>query len=65
MSAAEVINLIRTLSEEDRLEVLRAVTEMKSEVPATTVRYLDTAKAERIAEQIFTEHEELFRKLAQ
>ncbi len=65
MSATEVINLIKTLPEVDRQEVLRAVAGMKTEVPATTVRYLDTAKAERIAEQIFAEHDELFRKLAQ
>ncbi len=65
MSATEVINLIKTLPEEDRQEVVRAVTKMNTEAPTTAARYLDEAKASRIAEQIFTEHEELFQKLAQ
>lgn len=65
MSSTEVINLIKTLPEKDRQEVVRAVTEMKTELSSTAVHYLDEAKANRIAEEIFTDHEELFRKLAQ
>lgn len=65
MSAAEVIEMIEKLPPLEKAEVLAYL--KKSELAPTegTVRYLPQTEAERIAEQVFKDHNELFRKLAQ
>ena len=66
MSATEVIEQIKRLPREERAKVFAFVADQPSE-PAKgepPARYMDPAKAKTISAQIFSEHAELFRKLA-
>lgn len=76
MNAAEIIELIKKLSPEERAEVMAflkkaesgaAEKEFRAEEASTErkVRYLPQAEAQRRAEKIFKENRELFHRLAQ
>ena len=67
MSTAEIIEQIKLLPREEQERVfafvksLRGVEELHDE---STVRYMDARKAKTVSAEIFSEHAELFRKLA-
>jgi hypothetical protein len=78
MNAAEIIEMIKKLSPEERTEVMAylqdrgvAVEEAGAKYPGAEqpaerkIRTIPQAEAERIANDIFDRHSELFRKLAQ
>lgn len=68
MSAAEIIAMIEKLPPAERAEVVAFVDKQKAEpAPSETggARYLPQAEPERIAEQVFDKHHELFQRLAQ
>jgi hypothetical protein len=65
MSAAEIIELIKKLPPEERAEVFAFAEEAKAQTPQRPVRYIPLDEAKRVADKIFTENEELFRRLAQ
>ena len=67
MSTAEIIEQIEKLSPEERERVFAFVkslleTDVLHDEP--TVRYMDAQKAKAVSAEIFSEHAELFRKLA-
>ncbi len=68
MSAAEIIEQIKTLPREEQLAVATfvkaAVLERGAESDAGT-RYVAPERARELSAQIFSENAELFRKLAQ
>lgn len=63
MSAGDIIREIEALPPEER-RIIRDYL-LQSESKQDQVRRMDVAKAEAIAERVFTEHAELFKKLAQ
>ena len=65
MSATEIIELIEKLPPQDKAEVIAYVRKAGMAPAEQTIRYLPDDEAERIAERIFRDHSELFRKLAQ
>lgn len=78
MSAAEIIAMIKKLPPEEKAEVMaflrnepEGVTESGSDYTTTDraadrkFRTIPEVEAERIAEDVFERHSELFRKLAQ
>lgn len=67
MSAIQVIDEIRSLPRAEQEVVIAFVEKLQSEISVEReqVRYMDPAKAKAISEKIFTDHAELFRKLAQ
>jgi hypothetical protein len=65
MSAAEIIEMIEKLSPAEKAEVIAYARTLEFPPSEKTVRYLPQAEAERIAERVFKDHSELFRKLAQ
>lgn len=66
MSAREVIRLIEALPEHERREVVEFVKHGEPAKQSTSaVRRIDIATMKAVAERVFTEHAELFRKLAQ
>ena len=65
MSATEIIELIEKLPPQDKAEVIAYVRKAGLAPAEQTIRYLPDDEAERIAERIFKDHSELFRKLAQ
>ena len=65
MSAAEVIAMIEKLPPAEKAQVIAYAKKAELAERERRVRYLATAEAERIAEGIFKDHDELFRKLAQ
>jgi Mg/Co/Ni transporter MgtE len=62
MSAQEVIEQINALPPEEREEVVNFVREQDATSVATARKQPDW---DRIIEEVFDEHDELFRKLAQ
>ena len=62
MSAAEIIELIEKLPPTEKAEVLAHLEKART---GREIRYLPQAEAEQIADKIFKDHAELFRKLAQ
>ena len=67
MSAAEIIEQIEKLSPEEQEQIFAFVkslleTDVLHDEP--TVRYMDAQKAKTVSAEIFSEHAELFRKLA-
>ena len=66
MSAVEVIAEIKSLPPGEQEVVIAFVQRLKEERSAgEDVRYLDPDKAKNLSQKIFSEHKELFRKLAQ
>lgn len=67
MSATQVIDEIKNLPRNEQEVVIAFVETLRAERSAETaeVRYMDAAKAKTISGKIFSEHAELFRKLAQ
>ena len=67
MSATQVINEIKNLPRNEQEAVIAFVETLQSEISTEhkQTRYMDPAKAKTISEKIFTDHAELFRKLAQ
>jgi hypothetical protein len=69
MSAAEVIEMIEKLPPTERATVRAYLATKEKTMPTpdepTTIRYMSTAEADRISEQVFDQHKELFRRLAQ
>jgi len=67
MSAAEIIEMIKKLSPEDKAEVIAFARSEEGETPSADrkIRYIDHEKAKATAEKIFDRHSELFRRLAQ
>jgi hypothetical protein len=67
MTIAEIIEQIQVLPREEQEKVLaflKDLLEKHSLHEDSTVRYMDAAKAKEVSSQIFSEHAELFRKLA-
>lgn len=60
-----MIELIKKLPPEDQEAVFAFVAEARAEPKERKVRYMSQEEARRISEKIFTENEELFRRLAQ
>ena len=65
MSAVEIIELIEKLPPAEQAEVYALLEKKRIEKPEEAVRYLPQTEAEQIAERVFRDHRELFRKLAQ
>ncbi|MSU51057.1 MAG: hypothetical protein EXS37_18535 [Opitutus sp.] len=65
MSAAEIIEMIEKLPPEEMAEVFALLEKRKVGRPEREIQYLPQAEAERIADQIYKDHSELFRKLSQ
>jgi len=67
MSATQVIDEIKNLPREEQAVVIAFVERLQGELSAEPkqTRYMDPSKAKAISERVFTEHAELFRKLAQ
>ncbi len=67
MSAAQVIDEIKSLPRNEQEVIIAFVEKLQIEISADPkkARYMDPAKAKAISEKIFTDHAELFRKLAQ
>ena len=65
MSAAEVIEMIEKLPPREKAEVFAYLKKSELALTERTVRYLPKTEADCIAEQVFKDHNELFRKLAQ
>ena len=67
MSANEVIEQIKKLSREEQEEVFAFVKGLDTSDALhdePTVRYMDARKAKAVSAEVFSEHAELFRKLA-
>jgi hypothetical protein len=67
MSAIEVIEQIKLLPREEQERVLafvKGLQEADALHDEPTVRYMDARKAKAVSAEIFSEHAELFRKLA-
>jgi predicted SprT family Zn-dependent metalloprotease len=64
-STAEIIEMIDRLPPEEKAEVVSHLERWRNRGGSSDVRYLPKAEAERLAETVFQNHEELFRKLAQ
>lgn len=67
MSAIQVIDEIKSLPRNEQEVIIAFVEKLRSEISSEPkkARYMDPAKAKAISEKIFTDHSELFRKLAQ
>jgi hypothetical protein len=66
MSAAEIIEQIKTLPDNELSEVAEFVRSLTAENgDAAKTRYVDPEKARVIASRVFEENAELFRKLAE
>lgn len=66
MSVAEVIEKIKELSAEDQARVADFLRELAPANPGgSEIKYVDPEKASAIADRVFEENAELFRKLAQ
>lgn len=75
MNAAEIIEMIKKLSPEERAEVMAFLREKEERVEEvgrveetgldSKMNFLPQAEAERCAARIFRENHELFRRLAQ
>ena len=69
MSAAEIIELIKKLSPEERAEVLafakNGEAETKTPPAERKIRYISNEEFEKIAPKIFADNHELLRRLAQ
>ncbi len=76
MNAAEIIEMIKKLSPEEKAEVVAFLKnaeagetgkDFRAEEAATErkVRYISKEKFEEIVPKVFKKHEELFRRLAQ
>jgi hypothetical protein len=66
MSAEEVIEQIRALPPEERKQVIDFVTTTEARIAAATARAAKSKPDwDRIINEVFDEHDELFRKLAQ
>jgi hypothetical protein len=67
MSAVEVIEQIKLLPREEQERVFAFVKGLRGAEALhdePTVRYMDAHKAKAVSAEIFSEHAELFRKLA-
>jgi hypothetical protein len=69
MSVTQVIDEIQNLPREEQEVVIAFVKKLQSEISreseSKTVRYMDPVRAKAVGEKVFTDHSELFRKLAQ
>ena len=65
MSAAEIIEQIKRLPPEEKQVVREYIRSEERGVAGEGVEYVDRKDLERTAKEIFKEHEQLFRKLAQ
>ena len=67
MSATEVIDEIKSLLREEQEVVISFVQRLQQELAgrANEMRSMDPVKAKEISKRVFSEHSELFRKLAQ
>lgn len=63
MSARDIIREIEALPPEERRIVRDYL--LQAESKQDEIRRMDVAKADAIAERVFAEHAELFKKLAQ
>lgn len=67
MSAAEVIEQFRLLPREEQERVIafmKGMRESETLRDEPSVRYMDVGKAKAVSTEVFSEHAELFRKLA-
>jgi hypothetical protein len=67
MSVTEIIQLIKKLPREEQEQVfalVKRLVESGALHDEPTVRYMDAGKAKAVSTEIFSEHAELFRKLA-
>ena len=67
MTVDQIIREIETLSQEEQREILSWLQNRieKLETTPAKITYADRNEARKIADQILTEHAELFKKLAQ
>ena len=68
MSAAEIIEQIKSLSPEERREVVEFVRSTENGAVTSsggTVRYADDSQFEAAVDRVFEKHAELFKKLAE
>jgi hypothetical protein len=65
MSAADVIAMIEKLPAEEKAEVYAFVETQKTQMSRVAAGILPQSDAQRIADKVFKDHAELFRKLAQ
>ena len=65
MSAAEIIEQIKRLPPEEKQAVREFIRSEEGGADGGVVQYVERKELERTAKEIFKEHEQLFRKLAQ
>lgn len=66
MSAAEIIEKIKALPPAEQQEVRAFITKLPSPTPAQShVSYAPREEMDKIADEVFTEYSDLFKKLAQ
>ncbi len=67
MSATQVIDEIKSLPRNEQEVVIAFVEKLQSEISTEKkqTRYMDPEKAKAISQKVFTDHAELFRRLAQ
>ena len=67
MSAAEIIEQIKALPPEERLQVVSFVRTVAEEASSENsgVRYVDDRTFDAAVERVFEQHAELFKKLAE
>jgi RNase H-fold protein (predicted Holliday junction resolvase) len=65
MSAAEIIEQIKELSAEDKAKVAEFLRDLAANRDGSEIKYVDPEKASVIADRVFEENADLFRKLAQ
>ncbi len=62
MTVREILREIGELSSDERRELFTCLSDIARQ--QASIKYIDREEALRIADEIFTEHDELFRKLA-
>ena len=66
VTAEEIIEQIKALPAEERAVVLEFINTLDTSVSEPpSLQFIDLKSVQAVAEKIFNEHEELFRKLAQ
>lgn len=65
MSAAEIIELIEKLPPPEQDEVFALLEQRRRQNDRPALRFVPADEADRAADQVFQDHAELFRKLAQ
>ena len=64
MTAVDVINEIKTLTPEERAEVIRFLHELEAHLPSQPTQVIDDQAFEAAADRVLNRHADLLQKLA-